>query len=47
MSKIGKRRRTAGSTPDHAHKTVSESPCTQELEEHLFLYDLEGAATPG
>jgi DNA invertase Pin-like site-specific DNA recombinase len=40
MSKISKRRCTAGSGPDHAHKTVSESRCAQELEEHPFLYDL-------
>lgn len=47
MSKIGKRWCAAGSAPDHAHKTVSESRCAQELEEHRFLYDLAGAATPG
>ncbi|MEU9856519.1 hypothetical protein [Streptomyces sp. NPDC047974] len=29
MSKIGKRRRTAGSAPDHAHETVSGSRCAQ------------------
>jgi hypothetical protein len=38
MSKIGKLRRAAGSTPDHAHETVSESRCAQELEEHPFLF---------
>lgn len=38
MSKIGKWRRATGSTPDHAHKTVSESRCAQELEEHPFLW---------
>ncbi|MFE5667072.1 hypothetical protein ACFQ7N_11350 [Streptomyces niveus] len=43
MSKIGKPRRAAGSAPEHAHKTVSESRCAQELEEYRFLYDLAGA----
>ncbi|MFJ4872907.1 hypothetical protein [Streptomyces sp. NPDC088757] len=46
MSKINKRRRPAESATDHARKTVSESRCAQELEEHPFLYDLAGATTP-
>lgn len=43
MSKISKRRRAAGSTSDHAHQTVSESRCAQELEGHRILYDLASA----
>ncbi|MCX4403989.1 recombinase family protein [Streptomyces sp. NBC_01764] len=46
MNKIGKGGISAGSAPDHVHKTVSESRCAQELEQHPFLYDLAGAATP-
>jgi hypothetical protein len=31
MSKIGERRIATGSASDHAHKTVSERRCAQEL----------------